>query len=90
MGSSKTLCKDKLHVLGGYIPHRESKYHKLYGIDCDDPFSDVCADILTVLVVGDCNARVETCQNVEVSYNVMWKIVLCQIRIGFSYTCLNA
>ena len=68
-----TLCKDKLYVACCYIPHRESNYTYFYELDCNDPFSDVCVDILTyekigkVLVLGDFNARVGTYQNVEVN-----------------------
>ena len=60
-----------------YLPHRELNYYNLYVLDRDDPFADVCVDILTyekigkVLVLGDFNARVGTYQNVEVNDNVM-------------------
>ena len=54
-----------------YIPHRESNYYSVFGLDHNDPFVDLCQDILSfeklgkVLIVGDLNARVGNYQNMD-------------------------
>ena len=66
-----TLGKEKLYIVACYIPHKDSNYYSRFGLDCDDPFTELCHDILSfeklgkVLIMGDFNARVGNFQNVE-------------------------
>ena len=62
------LGKEKLYIVACYIPHKDSNYYSRFRLDCDDPFTEFCHDILSfeklgkVLIMGDFNARVRNFQ----------------------------
>ena len=57
------MGKEKLYIVACYIPHKDPNYYSRFGLDCDDPFTELCHDILSfeklgkVLNMGDFNAR---------------------------------
>ena len=42
-----TLGKEKLYIVACYIPHKDSNYYSRFGLDCDDPFTELCHDIIS-------------------------------------------
>ena len=56
-----------------YIPHKDSNYSRILGLDHDDPFTNLCQNILVfeklgkVLIMGDFNVRGGKYQNMDIS-----------------------
>lgn len=68
-----------VYIAGCYIPHRESPFYTASGIDKNDPFGDLYADIEAymqkgeIMIVGDMNARTGNMQmqKVDLMENVV-------------------
>ena len=42
---TRQRMREELHAC--YIPHKDSKYYSRFRLDCDDPFTELCHDIIS-------------------------------------------
>ena len=81
------LVKENIYMVACNIPHKESNYYSRFVVERDDPFTNLCQDILVfeklgkVLIMGDFNARVGKYHNVELlRENIVDPCLLCDSK----------
>ena len=71
-GYEVNLGKENLYIAACYIPHKESNYYSRFGLEHDDPITNLSQGMLVfeklvkVFHMGDFNARVRKYQNTEI------------------------